>query len=246
MDPIAQSNPEQFPPTWDRWLDVFRLLVKHGAHVFETVRERNLAELNVERNNRPSRTSEYLRILVANDSPQLEVALGRRCWSALNNALHCKSDVIDALKLLRGSGVNLSKFWTMAERPSISHVSQIPALEPWTTSAQVVATTTSTGEINLTGLLYIMLLSDPVQPKEQLHIQMWLHYFVKARTRYSKARQMLHTYIFSHKSLLQRLSFCEACGRQGSDNCSKFSETQTLVSLSQEKASTLKSRAQKV
>lgn len=109
MNPAAHPCLEQIPPRWDRWLDVFRLLIKHKALVSEIVRGRNLAGLNIERDGSPSQTLELLRILAAEDSPQLDVALGRQCWQALHNALRCKNDALDAIKLLHSAGVCLSK-----------------------------------------------------------------------------------------------------------------------------------------
>ena len=109
MDPRAYPPLEQLPPLWEHWLKTFRLLTNYGASVFDTVRDRNLAGLNVERDSLPGRTLEYLRLLSALDSPQLDITLGRECWSALHSAFRCKSDTLDALKLLQSCGVSLSK-----------------------------------------------------------------------------------------------------------------------------------------
>ena len=109
MNPTAHPQLEQLPPTWDRWLDTFRLLIKHGASASETARGRNLAGLNVEKDGQPSKTLEFLRILAIEDPMQLDAVSGSRCWSALHNALRCRAEAVEALALLHASGVNLSR-----------------------------------------------------------------------------------------------------------------------------------------
>lgn len=109
MIPTAHPRLEQLPPTWDRWLDIFRLLIKHEASASETVRGRNLAGLNVEKDGQPSKTLEFLRILAIEDPMQFNVVSGFQFWSALHNALRCRAEAVDALALLHASGVNLSK-----------------------------------------------------------------------------------------------------------------------------------------
>lgn len=74
----------------------------------ETVRGRNLAGLNVEKDDRPSKTLEFLRILAIEDPMQLDVVSGSQCWSALHNALRCKAEAVEALAVLHASGVDLS------------------------------------------------------------------------------------------------------------------------------------------
>lgn len=109
MNPRAHEYFEQLPPTWDLWLDTFRLLVEHGASLHETVRGRHVANLNIVRNDQPPKTLEYLRLLAAKDYLQLDTVIGHECWSALQNALRSRSDAVDALKTLSSAGVDLFK-----------------------------------------------------------------------------------------------------------------------------------------
>ena len=109
MKPREHEYFEQLPPTWDLWLDTFRLLAEHGASLDETVRGRNVANLNVVRNDQPIKTLEYLRLLAAQDCLQFDAAIGDECWSALRNALCSRSDAVDALKILSSTGVDLPK-----------------------------------------------------------------------------------------------------------------------------------------
>lgn len=109
MDPHGSENLEQIPPTWELWLDTFRLLVKNGVQVSDVVRGRTLAGLNVAGGYGLSMTLQYLQLLAAEDSIQLDVVSGHQCWSALQNALRSGSDAVDCLKLLQSSGVNLAK-----------------------------------------------------------------------------------------------------------------------------------------
>ena len=109
MDPHRDDHYDQLPPTSGLWLDTFRLLVKGGAFSHETVRGRQIAGLNIVRDDRPSKALEYLRLLAAEDVLQFDVVSGHQCWSALQNALRSRSDSVDALKLLYCSGIDLSK-----------------------------------------------------------------------------------------------------------------------------------------
>ena len=109
MDPSEDHHFEQLPPTWDLWLDVFRLLVQYRACTHETVRGRHIAGLNIVREDRPPKTLAYLGILAAEDVLRMDVIAGHQCWSALQNALRSGSDAVDALSLLYSAGVNLSK-----------------------------------------------------------------------------------------------------------------------------------------
>ena len=121
MNPRAYSYFEQLPPTWDRWFDALRLLIKHGAEVHETVNGRNLASLNIERDGLPSKTLDFLRLLAAEDALQLDVMSGCDGWPALHTALVCDSTAVDALKVLSSSGIQLSK--VMDNGKSALHVS---------------------------------------------------------------------------------------------------------------------------
>ncbi|KAH7000646.1 hypothetical protein EDB80DRAFT_687227 [Ilyonectria destructans] len=109
MNPLAHPAFEQLPPLWDYWLNVVRLIAKYGASVFEVVRGRTLAGLNVERSGHPSRTLEFLQFLAAEDSVQLDVVSGHPSWSALCNALRCEVEAVDALRLLSSAGVVLNR-----------------------------------------------------------------------------------------------------------------------------------------
>ena len=100
---------DQLPPTWELWLDTFRLLIKHGAFLHESVRGRHIASLNIVRDDRPSKALEYLGLLAAEDVLRSDVVSGHECWPGLQNALRSGSDAVDALKLLHSSGVDLSK-----------------------------------------------------------------------------------------------------------------------------------------
>ena len=79
MNPTAPLPFEQLPPTRDRWLDTFRLLIKHGASASEIVRGRNLTGLNVEKDDRPSKTLDFLRILAMEYPMLLDVVSGSQC-----------------------------------------------------------------------------------------------------------------------------------------------------------------------
>lgn len=108
MDPITHPNLEQLPSMWDRWLETFRLLLKYGASISETVRGRHLAGLSVENVGHSLTILDFLRLLAAEDFLQLSVVSGVQCWSALHNALRCASEATDALNVLYSSKVNLS------------------------------------------------------------------------------------------------------------------------------------------
>lgn len=109
MDPQKYPGLEQIPSTWQSWLHTFRLLVEYGASLYEVVRGRHIAGLNIVRDDQPPETLEYFSLLAAQEVLQLDVVSGRQCWSALQNALRSSRDTVDALKLLHSTGVDLNK-----------------------------------------------------------------------------------------------------------------------------------------
>lgn len=112
---------DQLPPTWDSWLDAFRLLLKGGALLHETVRGRHITGLNIVRDDRQSKALEYLRLLAAEDVLQFDVVCGGHCcWSAIQTALRSRSDTVNALELLYCSGVDLSQ--TLEDGRTVLHL----------------------------------------------------------------------------------------------------------------------------
>jgi hypothetical protein len=109
MNPRRNEYLEQLPPTSDSWLHTFRLLVKEGASLHETVRGRHIAGLNISKTSGVCNVLEFLRLLAAKDVLQYDVVCGYGCWSALQNALRARSNTVDALELLNSAGVDLSK-----------------------------------------------------------------------------------------------------------------------------------------
>ncbi|KAL8711276.1 MAG: hypothetical protein Q9225_007138 [Loekoesia sp. 1 TL-2023] len=100
---------EQLPPTWDQWLDVLRLLIDSGASVHEIVRDRNLAGLNIAAPADISKVLPFLRLLAAEDALDLDVAAEFDQWPVLKNVFEAGKDSVDALKLVTGCGLSLTK-----------------------------------------------------------------------------------------------------------------------------------------
>ncbi|KAI9889930.1 MAG: hypothetical protein M1814_004653 [Vezdaea aestivalis] len=109
MNPSKYQYYEQLPPTWDRWLDVFRLLLKHGACLYENVRGRHIGSLNIVRSDTPSKTTGFLRLLFDEGFLHIDAIPNLQYGSALQNALQSGQDAVDALKILHTAGVDLSR-----------------------------------------------------------------------------------------------------------------------------------------
>lgn len=111
---------KQLPPTWDRWLDVLRLLIRYGSSTHEIVRGRSLAGLNVARHDTSSKVLPFLRILAVENALDYDSITDDPTWSVIKNAVKSGTDTVDTLKLLRACGVNITR--VLADGRTVLHL----------------------------------------------------------------------------------------------------------------------------
>lgn len=107
MDLQRSRHYEQFPPTWNRWLEVLRVLIKYGASTNEIVRGRSLAGLNIAQPHDTSQILPYLCLLAAEDALDLDPEVEGVRWPVLKNVLSAGTDAVAALDLVKASGLPL-------------------------------------------------------------------------------------------------------------------------------------------
>ncbi|OIW28315.1 ankyrin [Coniochaeta ligniaria NRRL 30616] len=100
-----------FPPLHNSWLDIFRLLVKHGASVHEVVFNKSLSTLDVVTQHPiQPRTLEFFHILHEEGYMDFEMT-DRESWAAIVIAARSRNDALGAMKFLAGIGVNIHRIF---------------------------------------------------------------------------------------------------------------------------------------
>lgn len=121
----------QLPPRWDVWIQVLRLLVKHGASIHEVVREKTLSMLNINHASGDEQILDFFRILLSEGYTYWETA-DRFGWSAALTALRTRGHALHALEFLTKNGVDMSRIMNDGKSPlhvSAEVVDDVKALE---------------------------------------------------------------------------------------------------------------------
>jgi Ankyrin repeats (3 copies) len=108
MNPSRSKVCSQLPPTWEYWIEALDALVNHDASVHETVNDRPLSTFNIVRKAHPNRALAFFRLLIKQSYVEFDVINGIQCWSAALTALKAGADAVDALRLLKTAGVDLT------------------------------------------------------------------------------------------------------------------------------------------
>lgn len=135
---------EQLPPTWDHWLETFRLLIRYGASTDEIVRGRTLAGLNIARPGETSKVLPFLQLLAGRESLAQESLVDHPRWPVLRNAVQAGTDTVDALKLLQACGMSMTR--VLYDGKTVLHL--VAHLCQNDQPLSYLLTTASTAEIN--------------------------------------------------------------------------------------------------
>ncbi|KAI9891583.1 MAG: hypothetical protein M1814_002517 [Vezdaea aestivalis] len=108
----------QIPPTWNLWLDAFKLLVEHGASVHEINSDKSLVNLNIthggpgiDRNYPEPSALQFFQILRDQCFTNFSLT-GPDLWNPVLTAIRRQNQSIETLRYLSDAGVNLSRIAT--------------------------------------------------------------------------------------------------------------------------------------
>ncbi|KAK0638925.1 ankyrin repeat-containing domain protein [Cercophora newfieldiana] len=120
MNPRKSRYFIQFPPTRDTWLEILRLLVKHGASVHEVVAGRSLAMLDVVESRGRTQTLEFFHFLQGESYTDLPTT-NLQYNSPVVNAIRSADTAVECLQFLRESaGVDFSRL-AVDDQRSVLH-----------------------------------------------------------------------------------------------------------------------------